>query len=192
MSDRSHTPGHPPRGEALRQAIRWLSDHRRHDLAAVEEACRRFDLSPVDEEFLITESRRVAAEAVPRDMPGSEVIRPQEEDERLTDEGVRILESWNVPRDGRVSIARARLLPGETTRWHYLVETVERYLIVSGRGTVELGDRQPESVGPGDIVVIPAGLAQRIRCDGPDDLVFYCVCTPRFEASNYRPGKPGQ
>ncbi|MEJ2514871.1 MAG: cupin domain-containing protein [Gammaproteobacteria bacterium] len=122
--------------------------------------------------------------------PHSELVRPGEEDERLTSEGVRILESWNVPRDPEVSIARARLLPGETTRWHYLVDTVERYLVVSGSGTVELGDRSPEAVGPGDVVVIPSETAQRIRCDGPEELVFYCVCTPRFQPSSYRDGKP--
>lgn len=42
-----------PRGEGLRRAVRWLAEQRRHDLAAVEEAARRFDLSPRDEDFLI-------------------------------------------------------------------------------------------------------------------------------------------
>lgn len=51
---------HNGRGEALRKALRWLSDTGRHDAAAVEEACRRFDLSPLDEEFLLREARRVA------------------------------------------------------------------------------------------------------------------------------------
>ena len=42
-----------PHGEALRRALRWLSDERRHDAAAIEEAARRFDLTPADEEFLL-------------------------------------------------------------------------------------------------------------------------------------------
>jgi len=42
-----------PTGEALRRAIRWLSDQGRHDAAAIEEAARRFDLTPADEEFLL-------------------------------------------------------------------------------------------------------------------------------------------
>lgn len=46
------------RGEALRKALRWLSDTGRHDALAVEEACRRFDLSPLDEDFLLREARR--------------------------------------------------------------------------------------------------------------------------------------
>lgn len=41
-----------PRGEPLRRAIRWLSEQRRHDHAAISEAARRFDLSPADEAFL--------------------------------------------------------------------------------------------------------------------------------------------
>lgn len=41
-----------PRGERLRRAVRWLSEERRHDAAAIEEASNRFDLTPVEEEFL--------------------------------------------------------------------------------------------------------------------------------------------
>jgi hypothetical protein len=48
-----------PKGQALRQAIRWMSDEGRHDPLAVEEACRRFDLSPTEEEFLLAEIRRL-------------------------------------------------------------------------------------------------------------------------------------
>lgn len=40
--------------------MRWLSDQRRHDPAAIEEAALRFDLNPVEEEFLLAEARRVA------------------------------------------------------------------------------------------------------------------------------------
>ncbi|WP_017412803.1 hypothetical protein [Aeromonas salmonicida] len=34
-------------------AVRWLSEHHQHDIRAIEEASIRFDLSPLDEEFLI-------------------------------------------------------------------------------------------------------------------------------------------
>lgn len=53
--------GAPPQGQGLRQALRWLSEEGRHDAMAVEEACRRFDLSPLDEEFLLAEARRLRA-----------------------------------------------------------------------------------------------------------------------------------
>lgn len=46
-----------PKGTDLIRAIRWLSDQHRHDLPAVEEAALRFDLSPLDEEFLLQHCR---------------------------------------------------------------------------------------------------------------------------------------
>lgn len=109
---------------------------------------------------------------------------PQQEYAFLA-EGCRILESWNHPADSQASIARARVAPGVMTRWHALREVTERYLIVSGNGIVEIGERAPETVQAGDVVVIPPGVRQRIRNDGPVDLVFYAVCTPRFTPDCY-------
>jgi mannose-6-phosphate isomerase-like protein (cupin superfamily) len=40
-------------------------------------------------------------------------------------------------------------------------------------------------VKAGDVVLIPAGKFQRIANVGKDDLVFLCICTPRFEAKHY-------
>ena len=159
----------------------------------MEEAARRYDLSPLDEEFLLAEARRVARDRplAPAPAPGG-VATPRPQDEYLTDEGVRILENWNRPSDPGVSIARARLGPGEESRWHYLVDTVERYLVIRGSGAVELGDAPAQPLAPGDVVLIPAGVAQRVRCDPGSELEFYCICTPRFEERNYRAGKPGE
>lgn len=42
-----------PHGEQLRRAVRWLSEQGRHDAAAVEDAAQRFDLTPLEEEFLL-------------------------------------------------------------------------------------------------------------------------------------------
>ncbi len=42
-----------PKGDALRRAVRWLSENRDYSYMAVEEAARRYDLSPLDEEFLL-------------------------------------------------------------------------------------------------------------------------------------------
>ena len=42
-----------PKGESLRQAVRWLSEIHSYDLAAIEEACQRYDLSPNEEEFMM-------------------------------------------------------------------------------------------------------------------------------------------
>lgn len=42
-----------PHGEALRRAVRWVGEQARHDLATIEEAARRFDLTPLEEQFLL-------------------------------------------------------------------------------------------------------------------------------------------
>ena len=77
-------------------------------------------------------------------------------------EGCYILEWWNTPDDEAVSIARARVLPGVTTRWHRLRGVTERYLILEGRGCVEVGEEPPAKVGPGAMVLIPPETHQRI------------------------------
>jgi mannose-6-phosphate isomerase-like protein (cupin superfamily) len=41
------------------------------------------------------------------------------------------------------------------------------------------------AVRPGDVVVIPAGESQSIANTGAVDLVFYCICTPRFTPECY-------
>jgi len=53
-----------PKGEALRHAIAWLAEHETWTPRLIEEACRRFDLTPVDEEFLLAEYRRLHAEGL--------------------------------------------------------------------------------------------------------------------------------
>ncbi len=46
-----------PEGEGLRRAVRWLSEQKDHSAATIQEAARRFDLSPADEEFLLRHFR---------------------------------------------------------------------------------------------------------------------------------------
>jgi mannose-6-phosphate isomerase-like protein (cupin superfamily) len=111
------------------------------------------------------------------------VVRPDAASEQLTPERCFVLETWNDESDSSVSIARARVEPGVTTQLHAL-DMVERYVIVAGSGRVEVGELQ-EEVGPGDVVVIPAGVPQRITNNRDEDLVFYCICTPRFRPEGY-------
>ena len=105
-----------------------------------------------------------------------------------TPERCLILEVANDDGDGDVSISRARVPVGVTTEWHHLAGTDERYIIVSGKGRVELGGLAANDVAAGDVVRIPANTAQRIVNTGDNDLVFFCVCTPRFKPSSYIPG----
>jgi hypothetical protein len=51
-------PSLVPKSEDLRRAVIWLAEHRAWTVELIEEACQRFDLSPVDEEFLLREFRK--------------------------------------------------------------------------------------------------------------------------------------
>ena len=101
------------------------------------------------------------------------------------EEGCFITELSNSAADPEVSIARARVPPGVTTRWHRVKNTVERYVILEGTGRVEVGTRAPEDVRPGDVVLIPRSERQRITNPGSVDLIFLAICTPRFLPEAY-------
>ena len=106
-------------------------------------------------------------------------------DEYFFDEGCYITELSNSDDDQQLSIARARVAPGVTTRWHSLTGITERYVIVEGNGEAEIGEMSPQLVTAGDVVIIPPGERQRITNIGDSDLIFLAVCTPRFEVSKY-------
>ncbi len=100
-------------------------------------------------------------------------------------EACYIIELSNMPDDPDVSIARARVKPGVTTRWHRLSGIVERYVILEGKGRVFLNDHEPRDVEPGDVVLIPALCSQRITNTGQKDLIFLAICSPRFVDQSY-------
>ena len=112
------------------------------------------------------------------------------EGETFTVEGCFINELSNIEDDPDVSIARARVAPGVTTRWHRLRGVAERYVILEGRGRVEIGDLPPQDVAPGDVVLIPPLCRQRIANTGQEDLVFLAVCSPRFRDDCYEDVDP--
>jgi mannose-6-phosphate isomerase-like protein (cupin superfamily) len=109
----------------------------------------------------------------------------REPNEYFFDEGCYILELSNTPADPGCSVARARVEPGQTTRWHRLHGITERYVILEGEGLAELGRTETRKVGPGDVVIIQAGQEQRITNLAGIDLVFLAVCTPRFVPEAY-------
>lgn len=113
------------------------------------------------------------------------IIHNQAASEYYFEERCYITEWWNSPDDQEVSIARARVESGVTTKLHRLNGVTERYVILEGRGRVEIGEKIPEEVGPGDVVVIPAGVPQRISNIDSTDLVFLAICTPRFILDRY-------
>ncbi|MGI9309112.1 MAG: cupin domain-containing protein [Gammaproteobacteria bacterium] len=110
--------------------------------------------------------------------------------EYLSEEGCYINELSNDADDPAVSIAQARVAVGDTTAWHRLTGIVERYVVISGTGLAEVSEAAPLPVGPGDVVIVPAGSRQRISNSGQNDLVFLCICTPRFEWQYYERLEP--
>jgi mannose-6-phosphate isomerase-like protein (cupin superfamily) len=119
----------------------------------------------------------------------AEIRRADPSKEFPTQENCFILEVSNDAGDPDASIARARVRPGVSTAWHRLDSIVERYVIVRGKGRVEVGDLPPTIVIEGDVVRIPGNVAQRITNVGDEDLVFFCVCTPRFTPTAYIAGQ---
>ena len=124
-----------------------------------------------------------------------EVRKFDEQSEFYITEGCHIIELSNLESDPLVSIARARVEPGVTTKWHQLIGVTERYVIQSGSGSVEVGQLAPQQVGAGDVVIIPPGCRQRISNNGGEDLVFLAICSPRFTPDAYvdletREGQP--
>ncbi len=115
----------------------------------------------------------------------SGVVRPDPAQEFYTPERCHILELSNSADDEALSIARARVKPGVTTAFHKVIDTAERYVILSGGGLVELEGQDPEVVEVGDVVLIPPGAEQRITNTGDTDLVFLALCTPRFRQERY-------
>ena len=113
------------------------------------------------------------------------VISTNPNNEYYFQEGCHILELSNSPVDKEVSIARIRVEAGKTTQWHWLLHTTERFVIVAGTGSVELGGLEPQTVQAGDVVIIPPHCPQRMTNTGDDDLIFLAICTPRFQAENY-------
>ncbi len=115
----------------------------------------------------------------------SAVKKGDAEAEFEIDERCFIIEVANDADDEYLSIARARVDVGVTTAWHRLQGISERYIIISGHGLVEVEDLEATPVGPGDVVRIAPGKAQRIANTGDQQLVFYAVCAPPFTADAY-------
>jgi len=114
-----------------------------------------------------------------------EVHNVPESKEYFFEEGCFILEILNTASDPDVSIARARVESGKTTRFHCLNGVTERYVIQQGSGLVYIGDDSAQVVQTGSVVVIPAGVRQKIYNTGSDVLVFLAICSPRFTPECY-------
>jgi len=121
---------------------------------------------------------------------GESMIKPswllpgQKDNEFYTNERCYITELLNDSASPGVSIALARVLPGVTTQRHVLRGVHEVYIISGGEGVVEV-DAYSHAVTEGDRVIVLPNIAQCITNTGESDLIFYCVCQPRFTRDCY-------
>jgi len=127
----------------------------------------------------------VSPKPSPQENRDSRVHRAQAKQEYWFDEGCYITEWLNDSTDEAVSVAKARVLPGTSTRWHRLPVLRERYVVLAGQGEVEVTGLAPTLLSVGDCVSIAPGASQRIHNRGATDLVFLAICTPRFEPHHY-------
>ncbi len=121
------------------------------------------------------------------------IVKADSLHEYLTPERCFIAENYHSD-DGKVSIAKATVKPGVTTVAHHLEGIEEIYIITQGKGVMDIVGLEPAEVNVGDVIIIPDGTSQRITSTGSGDLVFYCVCTPKFVEERYfsdeDPSKP--
>lgn len=114
------------------------------------------------------------------------IFAPNIADEFYTEEKCHILEVINAAEVPAFSLAQARVESGVTTAWHSVKETDEVYYILEGTGEMEIGTSFKRLIKKGEAVFIPKNQKQRITNIGEEDLVFLCVCTPRFLPENYK------
>jgi mannose-6-phosphate isomerase-like protein (cupin superfamily) len=113
------------------------------------------------------------------------IIKGKSTNEFLTEEKCYISEILNSEELQGLSIATARVSPGVTTMLHSIKNTNEVYYILSGNGEMEIDGNVAGIAEPGDAVFIPANSTQRITNKTDEDLVFLCICSPRFVVDNY-------
>lgn len=118
------------------------------------------------------------------------ILKTPESEEYFFEEGCFILELSNSEQDPQLSIARARVKSGVSTCLHRLTELVERYVILSGVGVVEIADLPAQEVSAGAVIIIPPLCPQKITNTGAEDLVFLALCTPRFQTQFYEDREP--
>lgn len=76
------------------------------------------------------------------------------------------------------SLAEALLEPGQATERHYHARTEELYVLLDGRGEMEVDGTRAD--GPGDAVLIPSGAWHQIRATNDEPLRFLCCCAPPY------------
>jgi mannose-6-phosphate isomerase-like protein (cupin superfamily) len=72
------------------------------------------------------------------------IIHNKTDSEYYFEERCFITECWNSPTDKEVSVAKARVEPEDSTWLHRLKDLTERYIILEGKGIVDVGELVPK------------------------------------------------
>jgi mannose-6-phosphate isomerase-like protein (cupin superfamily) len=111
-------------------------------------------------------------------------FKTNEDQEFYTDEKCHIIEMMNIPEIENVSVSQARVEPGITTQNHAL-HFDEIYYILEGEGEMQINYEEIRQLSKGDLAFIKRGSSQRITNSADIDLIFLCICTPRFKPEGY-------
>ena len=90
---------------------------------------------------------------------------------------IRVLLDAEAGGAANQSLAEASLAGGQATDRHYHAATEEIYVVLEGRGEMEVDGARRE-VGPGDAVLIPPGAWHELRAAEP--MRFLCCCAPPY------------
>lgn len=83
----------------------------------------------------------------------------------------------------RYSLALAKIDPGGKSLIHKLQSSSEVYIIVKGSGIMHIED-EVRAVKSGNIIYIPKGVFQFIENDDVEELTFYCIVDPPWDAGD--------
>ena len=78
-----------------------------------------------------------------------------------------------------MSLAEARVLPGESTEYHFHKNSNEIYFVLEGSGIFEI-EGEKKKVKKNDCIFIPAGSKHRIKNIGMVILKILCFCSPPY------------
>jgi mannose-6-phosphate isomerase-like protein (cupin superfamily) len=103
-------------------------------------------------------------------------------DPYLTKDGSLIQEIIHpsTGKDTRMSLAEATVEKGRTTFSHLHRASQEIYHILSGRGTMSLGE-ETFDVGVGDSILIMPGIPHHVENTGDVPLRILCCCYPPYD-----------
>lgn len=85
--------------------------------------------------------------------------------------------------DLECSIAHAIIPAGESSLPHVLKNSTELYYILEGTGAMHI-DAETSPVKPGQVILIPSNTRQWIKNTGKGDLVFLCIVSPKWQATD--------